>query len=106
MKEVRFHKNVLYYLAELSDILIDKGYFSFYETSAEYIEDIVKFILEKIESVSHKTAPNHFSEFGRNLFYITYPRNKRTTWYILFEKSSGYYLIRYITNNHVSGQYF
>lgn len=106
MKETRFHKNVLLFLEELIDVLIEKGYFSFYDTSVMYMEDIVSYINKSIETAPHKKAPVYFSKFGNNLYYITYIRNKQTTWYILFEKGYDYYYIHHITNNHVSGQYF
>ena len=106
MREIRFHKNVLLFLEDLIDLLIEKEYFSFYDTSVMYMEDIVSYITENIETASHEQAPHYFSRFGDNLYYITYNRNKKTSWYILFEKGYDYYFIRYITNNHVAGQYF
>lgn len=106
MKEIRIHNDVLAYLSELFDILIEKGYFSFYETSAQYIDDLANFIRENIHITPHKKAPFFFTRYGSNLFYITYQRNKQTSWYIFFEEAHQYYLIRHITNNHVSGHHF
>jgi len=37
MTEIKYDKNVLLFLDELTDILIDKGYFSFYEYSVQYM---------------------------------------------------------------------
>jgi flavorubredoxin len=48
MTEIKYHKDVLLYLDELTDILIDEGYFSFYENSARYIEDLVNYIKRNI----------------------------------------------------------
>lgn len=106
MNEIRYHKDVLLFLDGLFDILIDEGYFSFYETSALYIEDLVAFVGKSIHTAPHKVAPAYFSRYGRNLYYILYNRNKHTTWYIFFEKTSLHYYIRHITNNHVAGKYF
>jgi len=106
MTEIKYHKNVLQYLDELTDILIEKEYFSFYEYSVRYIEDLVDFVKKNIETKPHKPAPVHFSKYGNNLFYITYNRNKQTTWYIFFQKKDSHYFIRYITNSHVEGQFF
>lgn len=105
-REIRFDKVSLLFLEDLADILLDKEYFSFTETADEYIEDLVAFILKNIDTIPHKPAPTYFAKYGKNLFYISYNRNNRTTWYILFEKTVTHYLIRYITNNHVAGQYF
>ena len=41
-------------------------------------------------------------EIKYHLFYITYQRNKQTTWYILFQKMEQCYFILHITNNHSS----
>jgi len=107
MIEIKYHKDVLSFLDELIDILIEKEYFSFYEYSAQYIEDLVLYVENNITSRQHKKAPVYFNKYGDNLFYITYQRNKRTTWYILFQKTGLYYFIRHITNNHTAeSQYF
>jgi len=42
--------------------------------------------MEEIESAiyvqHHKPASLYFSKYGKSLFYISYPKNKNTTWYI------------------------
>ena len=43
--------------------------------------------------------------FTLPMYYITYQRNSNTTWYIFFSVIGDTYFIKYITNNHVSGQY-
>ena len=107
MIEIKYHKDVLSFLDELVDILIDENYFYFYEYSAQYIEDLVLYVKNNIASRPHKKAPVYFSKYGDNLFYITYRRNQQTTWYILFQKTGQRYFICYITNNHVAeSQYF
>jgi len=105
-REIKFDKTALLFLEDLANILLIKEYFSFTETADAYIDDLVAFVLENIDTFPHKPAPSFFSKYGKNLLYIPYNRNNRTTWYILFEKSPSHYLIRYITNNHVAGQYF
>ena len=105
MQKIKYHRDVLLFLDELADILIEKGYFSFYEYSAEYIEDLVNYVEDNIITKPHKPAPPHFSKYGNDLFYITYNRTKQTTWYIFFQKTDSFYFIRYITNNHVAGQF-
>jgi hypothetical protein len=106
MREVKFDNLALSYLYDLAKLLFDKEYFSFVETADKYIDDIIVFILKNIHTFPHKKAPAYFSKYGKNLFYISYHRNQRTTWYILFEKTNAHFLIRYITNNHKEGQFF
>lgn len=105
-KEIKFDRVSLLFLEDLADILLAEEYFSFTETADSYIDDLVGFIVRNIDDYPHKTAPTFLLNTAKNLFYISYSRNNRTTWYILFEKTTSHYLIRCITNNHVSGHYF
>lgn len=57
MKEVKYDKAVILYLDELTDTLIEKEYFSFYDTSVEYIWDLISYV--KIISIRfHKKSYN------------------------------------------------
>lgn len=103
MKEIKYHRNVLLFLDELFDVLIEKDYFSFYETSAQYIEDLVTFVGQYIDKIPQRVAPSYFSQYYPDMLYISYNRSKRTTWYIFFQKTDHYYYIRHITNNHIEG---
>lgn len=104
--DVKFSKSTLLYLDELIDILIEKEYFSYYESSYKYIYDIQQYILNHIFIAPKYKAPLRFARYGKDMFYITYRRNKQTTWYIFFSVyDKDNYLIRYITNNHVSAQH-
>ncbi len=107
MTDIKYHRDVLLYLEKLTDILIEKGYFSFYEYSVGYIENLVNYIESYIAFQPNSIAPAYFARYGENLLYITYQSNKQTTWYILFQKMEQHYFVRHITNNHVSeAQYF
>lgn len=106
MKEIKFDSAALHFLDELETILIAKQYVSFPETADHYIENLIDFITKNIDHLPHKKAPHYFSKYGKNLWYIFYKRNQQTTWYIFFEKTAYHYLVRYISNNHVSGKYF
>ena len=103
---VAFHPLVINYLDQLAFDLYKKEYFGFYETACEYIDKIVDDISNNIHLKPHKKAPRHFTKHGRNMYYITYQSNRQTTWYIFFNVNDNRYLIRYITNNHVSGHLF
>jgi hypothetical protein len=93
------------YLEKLTYVLFKKGYFGFYESACEYVDRIFDFIYYELPHKSKKIAPKYFSKFGKNMYYVTYHPNKRTTWYIFFNWKDERYLIRYITNSHVSAQH-
>ncbi|MBO4674298.1 MAG: hypothetical protein J5616_08110 [Bacteroidaceae bacterium] len=93
-------------LEDLFDILIEQGYFSYDEYALKYIDDIEQFITSSIYTYPKREAPSLFAKYGKDLQYIAYKKNARTTWYILFEETDSAFFIRHITNNHVSGQYF
>jgi hypothetical protein len=63
------------------------------------VEDINSIIQVKL----YKKAPTYFKKYGNNMFYISYQPNSQTTWFVFFNIDDDRYLIRYITNNHVSG---
>ena len=103
---VKFDKSTILYLEDLTDILIEKKYLSFYESSLNYISDIKDYILNNIYTAPKHKAPPRFSRYGKNMLYITYRRNKQTTWYIFFTvHGKDKYMVRYIINNHVSAQH-
>ena len=105
MKEIRYHNSVLIFFDELFDVLIDQGYFSQYESSAKYLDDLILFIENNIDKYPIKKAPEYFSKFGHDLFYMCYERNAQTTWYIFFEQGIDFLYIKHITNNHVVGKF-
>ena len=92
-------------LYSLVHILVDKNYLGTYEFAISYVEDLVEDILQNIHTKPKRKAPDYFSRYGKSLKYITYQRNVHTTWYIFFETLSDCYLVTYITNNHVVGQW-
>lgn len=93
-------------LYELIEILIEKGYLGTYAFAISYVEDLVSDIPRNIHTKLKKKAPAFFERYGKNMQYITYRRNANTTWYIFFSVvEENIYFIKYITNNHVSGQY-
>ena len=105
MANVDYSPEAIIYLKELTTLLYEKGYFSFAETAKEYVDKLTYYIENDISTTSKRIAPRHFSKFGKNMHYFTYRPNKRTTWYIFFNSRDDRYIIRYITNNHVSAQH-
>ena len=100
---------VLDYLEELVIILYEKEYFSFLETSRNYVKELLVDIKTTLPTRLHKSAPKYFNQYGRNMKYAAVRKNKQTTWYAFFntykENGETFYLVRYISNNHVIAKY-
>ena len=100
---------VLDYLENLSEILYEKGYFSFETTALKYVLELYDDIVSNLPGKRHKPAPNRFNKYGKNMQYASFKKNKHTTWYAFFktyeENGQTFYLVRYIANNHVIAQY-
>jgi hypothetical protein len=94
------------YFIELIELLYNKNYFSFPEQAISYVFKIQQYIENDIETVYKRKAPKSFEKYGKNMYYFVYKANANTSWYIFFQLQDEIYLIRYITNNHVSAQYF
>lgn len=100
-----FSQNVIYFLTDLIEILYNKEYFGFKDSAKKYVEDLVIEIESSITTKHKKFAPEYFSHYGKNMYYVSYRRNKNTTWYIFFNYTQEMYYIRFIGNNHSIGQY-
>ena len=98
MEKVIFKDRVLDYFDELVYVLFKEEYFSYNENAQFYVDKIVDFIIMEINSFPCKTTPQKLKYLGSN--YIFYKSNKRTTWYIFFEKKNTNYLVTGIINNH------
>ena len=100
---------VLEYLEDLADILYEKGYFSFEETSLTYILDLYDDIVKTLPTRLHKKAPKYFDKYGKGMYYASFRKNRNTVWYAFFtkylENGEAIYLVRYISNNHVIAKY-
>lgn len=106
MTQIKYSHAALQFFDNLVKALIKNGYFSIEENAIEYKRDVKTFIEFNIEKQQHKVAPSEFDKFGKNLKYISYKRSKRTTWYIFFVGMNNSFVIKHITNNHLSAQYF
>jgi len=104
--EVAFHPPVVDYLDHLIYSLYIDNYFGFIDSAIEYVDKMVDYIVENIQFKPNKKAPLFFDKYGENLLFITYQPSNQTTWYILFILNNNRYLIKFITNNHVSGHLF
>ena len=106
---VMFLPEVREYYGYLEDILYDKGYFGFKESSRSYVKELIYDIKTTLPIRLHKPAPAYFNKYGKNLYYAMFPKNKNTQWYVFFTTYKEYgeiiYLVCYIANNHTVAQY-
>lgn len=97
MEEIIISYEVRNYLIHLTNILYQRGYFGFLETAEEYVNNLIDEILQ-LPSQAHHETPNELKKYGT--YYIKIENNKRTMWYVFFEKNHQRYLIQFVTNNH------
>jgi len=95
---------VIEYLEELVDILYEKEYFGFENTSVVYVADLFEDIITNLPIKQHKPAPAYYNKYGKGMYYASFVKNRHTTWYAFFTKYEEggeiIYLVRYIGNNH------
>jgi len=107
--KVLFLPEVQKYYDKLEQILYEKGYFSFLDSSKKYVKELINDIQTTLPIRLHKPAPKHFEKYGKELYYASFKKSNRTTWYAFFTKHRQeeeiIYLVRYISNNHVAGQF-
>ncbi|MDR2204593.1 MAG: hypothetical protein LBE36_00290 [Flavobacteriaceae bacterium] len=109
-KNVRFAPKTRDYLENLVTVLFQKEYFSWLDTSEKYVRTLIDDILTNLPNRLHKRAPEHYAKYGEDLHYVSFIKNKHTSWYVFFTKYQDenhqiIYLIRYIGNNHTEAQY-
>jgi len=104
--KVLYLPEVEIYLFDLIELLYNKNYFSFSDQAINYVFKIRQYIESSIATAYKRKAPDNFTKYGKNMFYFIYKANANTSWYIFFQQKEDVFLIRYITNNHVSAQYF
>jgi hypothetical protein len=103
--KIIYHKQVIDCLNELVDILYEQNYFGFKESAYDYVDWIFNRIENNIAVLPPKAAPEYFSKYGKNLYYISLKKNNQTTWYIFFHHETDLFHVRYISNNHVIAKY-
>ncbi len=85
------------YLFDLINVLYDKEYFGFVESTKNYVHEIIDFMYTLPNQKSKQTKNNRFGKH-----YCKYKHNSKTSWYIVFDVEDDVYLIKFITNNHTS----
>ena len=100
---------VLDYLRNLVPVLHEKGYFSIEETAQKYVDDLADDIFDNLPEKRHRPAPKYYDKYGKGMFYASFKKNRRTTWYAFFTKYEAdddtIYLVRYIGNNHTEAHH-
>ncbi|MBX2965409.1 MAG: hypothetical protein KF845_04625 [Cyclobacteriaceae bacterium] len=87
--------NVIYkpeienYINELVYVLYQEQYFDNLENAIRYKDKIIDFIEGSIANFPYKQTPLPLHSLSSK--YIFYNSNRKTTWYIFFEKENGTY---------------
>ena len=106
---VLFLPEVRQYLDELSHILYEKEYFSYVDTAERYVEELFNDIKTTLPNHQKRLSPSYFEKFGKKMYYAVFKKSKTTQWYVFFSiyKYQGdfFYIVRYISNNHVISQH-
>lgn len=103
--QVEYREEVVRYFNDLIDTLFDNNYFGCVNAAKQYVLDMKVYIEQHIAYTPRYVAPPHFDRYGKDMQYFTYCPNRLTTWYIFFRQQKNRYLICYISNNHIEGQY-
>ncbi len=97
--KVKYLPEIENLINDLSNLLFQREYFSYYEYALNYVDKLTFFIEKEMVDFPHKLSPYPLNKFGT--YYAFYKPNNRTTWYIFFEKNKNHYLITHISNNHI-----
>lgn len=106
MKQFRIERIVLDQLSESVQALVEKNYFSDEDYAVSYLTDIVRFFQLNIDHMVVRSAPAYFKRYcvmTNDLKYVSYRKNRRTTWYAFFEEYDDFVSVVYLNNNHVIG---
>ena len=92
------------YLTNLITILYENEYFGFKDSAKNYVVELRKDIENNLPTRQHKPATQYFDQYGKDMLYAAFRKNRQTTWYAFFtkynENGNTFYLVRYIANNH------
>jgi len=109
MRRVLFVPEVRLYLKDLAPVLYDLGYFSYLESSQNYVKELVVDVIANLPKRQHKPVSKYFDRYGKNMHYASFRKNKQTVWHAFFTthevENEKIYLVRYIANNHTIAQY-
>jgi hypothetical protein len=82
--KVLFLPEVRQYLAVLSQVLYDRNYFSYVETTERYVKTMIDEITQTLPFRQMQPVPAHFEQYGENMSYAVFKKSKNTQWYVFF----------------------
>jgi len=83
---VQYTPEVQVYFQRLSQILYEKGYFSFKDTAKKYVKELFDDIEKNLPERRHKPAPPYYDKYGKDLYYAVFKKNRQTHYYAFFSK--------------------
>ena len=95
MAKVIVKEIVLSKLDGLVDTLFDSKYFGTKESALAYVHNISDFI-QSIPQQRHRPTINN----KHGAWYAEYKPNRRTTWFVIFDKKGDRFVVRNLINNH------
>jgi hypothetical protein len=106
---VIFLPEVHEYLEDLAIFLYKHDYFGYYDDALQYVDDLVFDIEKNLPTKVKRRAPLVFRKYGINLEFASFSKNRRTTWYVFFdryiENGNQIFLVKHIENNHTAAKY-
>ena len=106
MKQVRFAQSVAILLEDSVKELVEKNYFSDEDYAISYLVDVVRFFQLNIDHLVVRDAPTYFKRYcviTNKVKYVSYRKNRNTTWYAFFEEYDDTISVVYLNNNHIIG---
>ena len=106
MKQFRIEQIVLDQLSESVQTLVEKNYFSDEDYAISYLVDVVRFFQLNIDHLVVRDAPTYFKRYcviTNKVKYVSYRKNRNTTWYAFFEEYDDTISVVYLNNNHIIG---
>lgn len=98
MEKVIIEKSVMDYFNDLIFELFEEEYFGFVDSSLNYVDRILDFILKDLPEKPYKISPLNLMKEGS--YYTFYKANNNTTWHIFFDTKGEKIIVRKILNNH------
>ena len=106
MKEVVFTPQALLQFEESVKELVAQNYFSEEDYAVDYMRDVFRHFALNLQYSVRTKAPSYFERYivdGHELYYVTYRKSSRTTWYAFFEELDKVYSIVYLATNQLIG---
>jgi len=106
MKEVVYTPQALLQFEESVKELVAQNYFSEEDYAVDYMRDIFRHFALNLQNSVRTKAPSYFERYtvdGHELYYVTYRKSSRTTWYAFFEELDKVYSIVYLATNQLIG---